>query len=82
VGQARVLIRETRIPLQIMLVEAAGDLVDDELGFRIHDAEAVLSSVEVVVGERLGQIQIDRNHKSNRAEKGITTIEILAAAHC
>jgi hypothetical protein len=39
-----------------MLVEAAGDLVDDELGLRIHDAEAVLSSGEVVVGERLGRI--------------------------
>jgi hypothetical protein len=65
-----------------MLVEAAGDLVDDELGLRIHDAEAVLSSGKMVVGERLVRIQIDRNHKSNRAKKGITAIEFLAAARC
>ena len=39
-----------RIPLLVVLGEAAIDLVDDESQLQIHDSQAVLSSGEVIVG--------------------------------
>jgi hypothetical protein len=45
-----VLIRESRIALRIVLGETLVQLIKDDAGLRIHDAEAVLVAGEVVVG--------------------------------
>ena len=48
--KVRILIHEMRIPLLVMLVEAAVNLVEDDFRLWVHDSQAVLSLGEVVMG--------------------------------
>jgi len=81
-NQTRFLLRKAGIPLEVVLGEAAGDFVDDKLGFRTHDPQFALATGEVVVGKGRIGIQTVYTPQIVQARSGITATRSLPAAHC
>ena len=80
--QTGLLIREPRIPLRIVFVEALGEFIQDEASLRIHHAQSMLTTGKVVVCEGGGRIQIEAPTNRFKAWIGITAFQSLSAAHC